>query len=149
MTNPSQPAQDCPVATINDEMMQLIAIYSDESKANALAAECAYQKMEGLAKYATHLRTKSIKGALLQIGLLRSNLEMLQNLVEALSNDSKAEALAQVEAQELYDSSDRMLWSLVQCLEFMGDERIENACGNMFMNRRLNPHKILDEALSA
>ena len=145
MKNATQPVKHCPVSALNDEMMPLLGVYSREKQ----GSDAAYQKIDCLSKYASYLRAKSAKGALLHIGLIRANMDMLHNRLLVLCNESQTSQTTEVEAQELYDGADRMLWSLVECLELMSGERIENACGKLFMNRHLNPHTLLDTALSA
>jgi hypothetical protein len=165
-------AKSCPVAALADEAQRLIDAYNAVDVAEGAAQSEAPKDLEkkihleninnathdylaGVLDRASFLRATSAKGALFQIGIASSFVGTLDSLVSEarrLGDRRPPQAYMLVREEEKADSLqkaiDRMLYSIACYIESVGDARLEDACGDYFMSRAVNPHSYVDEAFA-
>jgi hypothetical protein len=161
MADPTHIQKDeaCPVAPLADEAKRLHAAYVaaeerlDVAVSNIVQLEAArvaaFAFRLGLENRATFLRAASAKGALFQLSLLGSVIDDLAGCIPPKPPTTKAVDDWRPDAVgAAIDKANRLLYSVAGYLETSGGIDLEDAIGDFWLARRLDPFDHLREALA-
>lgn len=104
--------------------------------------EALWDSRENIQERASHLLAKSGAGAMFQLHLISS----WANSLYSRTPDDCEQAR---ESKELLKSIQRMLYSVQAYIEKVSGKNPDDACGEHYMPRRYNPHRLINEALAA
>lgn len=158
MTDQTKERAECPVAALIPEAESLIDAYAatdaahgeavrapetDERKRAACRLDTqikmTFDYLEGLKHRASFLEATSARGALFQLCLINS---LTCDLETYAADENRSNAI------EAEHAIDRMLYSIAGFIEHETGEKMEDACSDYFMARRINPHRIVAAALA-
>jgi hypothetical protein len=149
---------ECPVAALIPETQSLIDAYcaADSARLEARRLPKAddvwkpefrhddqmsrtHDYLDGVRARASYLKATSARGALFQLCLINALTCDLETY--GAENDNR-------DADAAEHAINRMLYSLAEFIERETGEKVENACGDYFMGRNINPHEIVAEAMA-
>lgn len=99
------------------------------------------EKLDGIEKAATVFPATSPKGALFQLSLIHS----LVDLIESWVPDNSKHADASTDARQAVD---RMCYSIRDFIVSMTGANPEDGCGDYYMSERYNPHHLIKDAIA-
>jgi hypothetical protein len=158
MTDQTEVRAECPVAALIAEAESLIDAYAaadaahgeavrdpktDERQRAAFRLDTqikqTFDYLEGVKHRASFLKATSARGALFQLCLINS---LTCDLETYAADEDRGNAI------EAEHAIDRMLYSIAGFIEHETGEKMEDACSDYFMSRRLNPHAIVAAAIA-
>jgi hypothetical protein len=158
MTEHTEERAECPVAALIPEAQGLIDAYSvadsadfearrrpktDDAEQSRFRHDDQMKKaldyLDGVTARASFLKATSALGALFQLCLINS---LTSDLETYAADEDRGNAI------EAEHAIDRMLYSIAGFIEHETGEKMEDACSDYFMARRLNPHAIVAAALA-
>ena len=158
MTDQTEVRAECPVAALIAEADSLIDAYAsadaahgeavrtpetDERKRAAFRLETQEKLtsvyLDGVKHRASFLKATSARGALFQLCLINS---LTSDLETYAADEYRGNAI------EAEHAITRMLYSIAGFIERETGEKMEDACGDYFMARRIDPHAIVAAALA-
>lgn len=158
MIDQTEERAECPVAALIAEAESLIDAYAaadlahgemirdpktDERQIAAFRHDTqiklTFDYLEGVKARASYLNATSARGALFQLCLINS----LTSDLEAYAADEDRR-----NAIEAEHAINRMLYSIAGFIEHQTGEKMEDACSDYFMARRINPHAIVAAAMA-
>ena len=158
MTDQTEERAECPVAALIPEAESLIDAYAAADAAHSEAVRdpktderqrAAFRLdtqikltsvyLEGVKHRASYLKATSARGALFQLCLINA----LTCDLETYAADEDSGNAAEAE-----HAINRMLYSIAGFIEHETGEKMEDASGDYFMARRINPHRIVAAALA-
>ena len=156
MTDHTEERAECPVAALIAEADSLIDAYAAADAAHGEAVrdpktderqraafrhdtqiKLTFDYLEGVKHRASFLKATSARGALFQLCLINS---LTSDLETYAADEDRGNAI------EAEHAITRMLYSIAGFIEHETGEKMEDACGDYFMSRRLNPHAIVAAA---
>jgi hypothetical protein len=158
MTDQTEERTECPVAALIAEAESLIDAYAaadaahgeavrdpktDERQRAAFRLDTqikqTFDYLEGVKHRASFLKATSARGALFQLCLIND----LTNDLETYGGENDGR-----DANAAEHAIDRMLYSIAGFIEHETGEKMEDACGDYFMARRIDPHSIVAAAMA-
>jgi hypothetical protein len=160
MTMKTEPENraECPVAALIPEAESLIDAYAATDAAHGEAVrdpktderqraafrldiqiKLTFDYLDRVKHRASFLKATSARGALFQLCLINALTCDLETYAADEDRGNAAEAEHAI---------DRMLYSIAGFIEHETGEKMEDACSDYFMARRLNPHAIVAAALA-
>ena len=107
-----------------------------------LQKEALVEDLRGIEERASHLLASSGAGAMFQLHLIASWADCINTWVPEHSDHAR-------DCDEFMKGIRRMLYSAQAYIETVSAENPDDACGEYYMSRRLNPHRLIKEALAA
>ena len=107
-----------------------------------LQREALIDGLAGIEERASHLLANSGAGAMFQLHLISSWADSIHSYVPENSERAR-------ECDEWMKGIRRVLCSVQAYIERVSAENPDDACGEYYMCRRLNPHRLINEALAA
>jgi len=142
------PSPACPVAALLPEARQLIgameAFADDTTPADSgdrvrqeRFQEAAHLFMDSLKDRASYLRAESALGALFQLAMIHD----IANDLETAADDGRR-------YHDIEQAIYRMACSVANFIEHSMGARREDACGDYYMSKRVDPHNTIKRALA-
>lgn len=107
-----------------------------------LQTKALADRQENTEERASHLLASSAVGAMFQLGLISYWAESIHEWVPADCEEGRR-------CKEWMKGIDRMLYSVQAYIQKVSGENPDEACGEAYLSRRLNPHRLINEALAA
>lgn len=99
------------------------------------------EKLDGIEMSASYLAAKSAIGAMFQLCLIDNFAELLGSVGPTDSDECR-------EREESREAIRRMCYSVLAYISAESGENPDDACGEYFLSRELNPHQIIEAAIS-
>jgi hypothetical protein len=142
------PSPACPVAALLPEARQLIGAMevfaedmtpadSGERLRQERFQQAAHLFMDSLKDRASYLRAESALGALFQLAMIHD----IANDLETAANDGRR-------YNDIEQAIYRMACSVATFIERSTGARREDACGDYYMSKRIDPHNTIKRALA-